>query len=146
MPTPPTNKGRKQVKVNALTLAKLVRLLLDGELNCQELAQETGLHYVTVLEYTRYMHREGAVHICNWEPDARGRRIIKVYKLGVGKDMRRPKMTQVQRAAAYRERERQKKLQMVVQGTATMEKSANGRFRITPHKEQPCVSTPTTTA
>ena len=51
--TPPNNKSKRIIKINAITQAHLIKLLLDGKFNCQELAAETGLHYVTVLQYTR---------------------------------------------------------------------------------------------
>ncbi len=67
MSTPPKNKGRRIVKINAFTQAKLIEAMLDGVYNCQELAEITGLHYVTVLHYTRELHRAKAAHICQWD-------------------------------------------------------------------------------
>lgn len=51
------------MKVNAMALADLVRDLLVGQFTCKELAVRTGLHYVTVLDYTRAMHKAKAIHI-----------------------------------------------------------------------------------
>jgi predicted ArsR family transcriptional regulator len=99
---PPSNKGKRIVKINALTQAQLIKLMLDGTYTCTELAEMTGLHYVTVLQYTRELHRAGAAHISSWEKDARGRDVIKVYKIGAGKDAKREKLTQVQRQARHR--------------------------------------------
>lgn len=99
---PPTTKGRRIKKINAFTQARLIRLLLDGTYTCAELAEETGLHYVTVLEYTRELYHAGAVHICMWEKDTRGRDLVKIYKLGVGKDAKRNKMTPAERQARHR--------------------------------------------
>ena len=56
-------RGKTTIKVNAMAYAHLVELMLDGTHSCQELARATGLHYVTVLDYTRAMHRAGAAHI-----------------------------------------------------------------------------------
>jgi len=100
--TPPKNKGKRIVKINTITQAHLIKLLLEGIYTCQELADETGLHYVTVLQYTRELHRVGAAHICAWEKDVLGRDLLKVYKLGEGKDARRKKLTMAQRQARYR--------------------------------------------
>jgi hypothetical protein len=94
------------MKINRYTQALLIRYLLDGEYSCAELAELTGLHYVTVLDYTRELHRAGAAHICRWEDNGRGAHTIKVYKLGVGKDARRPRMTEAQRQARYREKKK----------------------------------------
>lgn len=98
--TPP--KNRRIIKINAFTQARLIKLLLEGIYTCEQLAEETGLHYVTVLQYTRELHRAGAAHIASWEKDCRNRDIIKVYKLGEGRDARRQKLTAVQRQANYR--------------------------------------------
>jgi predicted ArsR family transcriptional regulator len=99
---PPSHTGKRIIKVNAITQAQLIKLLLEGTYTCVELAEMTGLHYVTVLQYTRELHRAGAAHICAWEKDARGRDILKIYKLGAGKDAKRQRMTEAQKQARYR--------------------------------------------
>lgn len=93
-------------KINAITQARLIKLLLEGIYTCEQLAEETGLHYVTVLQYTRELHRAGAAHISSWEKDNRGRDVIKVYKLGEGRDAKRQKMTPAERQAKYRAKTR----------------------------------------
>lgn len=100
--TPPNNTGKRVIKINAISQAKLIRLLIDGTRSCRELAEDTGLHYVTVLQYTRELYREGAVHICHWGADAMGIDKVKVYKLGLGKDAKRHCMTNAQRSERYR--------------------------------------------
>jgi predicted ArsR family transcriptional regulator len=99
---PPNNRSRRIIKVNAITQARLIKLLLEGSYTCEELAQETGLHYVTVLQYTRELYLAGAAHICMYEKDGRGRDALKFYKLGPGKDAKRAKLTQAERGARYR--------------------------------------------
>ena len=106
--TPPKNK--RMIKINAILQAQLIKLLLEGTYTCQELANMTGLHYVTVLQYTRELHRAGAAHISGWEKDQRGRDLSKIYKLGVGKDKPRHKFTQAERQIAYRAKKKQMKL------------------------------------
>ena len=93
---------KTMVKINRFTQANLIALLLEGTYSCKELAEQTGLHYVTVLDYTRELRRAKAAHICAWEPDARGRYTTKITKVGVGKDAPKPKKTGAQRSAAYR--------------------------------------------
>lgn len=107
---PPNPKGKRQIKINAITQAHLIKLLLDGTYTCAELAHETGLHYVTVLQYTRELHRAGAAHIAGWEKDSRGRDLAKIYKIGAGTDKRRQKKTQAERQVAYRAKKKQVKL------------------------------------
>lgn len=92
---------REMVKVNALAFAHLIKNM-DGTLTCQELAEQSGLHYVTVLHYTRTMHKVGAAHISGWDKDSRGRDIIKLYKLGPGRDAKREKMGGAERQRRYR--------------------------------------------
>ena len=101
-PIPPKHRGKKLVKINAISQAQLIKAMLDGTLTCQELAEHTGLHYVTVLLYTRELHAAGAAHICFWEKDSHGRDCIKVYKIGEGKDAKRQKMTPKERQARHR--------------------------------------------
>jgi len=107
MPQPPSNKGRKITKIGALTYAQLLKYLNEGLYSCKELSELTGLHYVTVLEYTRAMYQAGAVHIGAWEADSRGRHIIKIYKVGAGKDAKRQKISASERAIAYRTKQKQ---------------------------------------
>ena len=103
---PPNKVGRRIVKINALTQAHLIKLLLDGDRTCQELAEETGLHYVTVLQYTRELHRAGAAYISHYEKDVRGRDMLKVYKIGKGRDAKRGKMSSAERQTRLRQRKR----------------------------------------
>lgn len=108
-PTPPNQKSKRLIKINAILQAQLIKLLMEGTYTCQELADETGLHYVTVLQYTRELHRVGAAHIAAWEKDPRGRDLAKIYKLGEGKDKKRQRKTQAERQIAYRAKKKQMK-------------------------------------
>ena len=103
---PPANHltRRKQIKMGAVLYGRMVEMMLHGTFSCTEIAEETGLHYVTVLEYARELHRAGACHIAHWDKDSRGRDVIKIYKIGAGKDAKREKMTKAERAQRYRER------------------------------------------
>jgi hypothetical protein len=97
---------RKQVKMGAVLYAQMCALMLAGDLTCQEIANETGLHLVTVYQYTRELHRFGAAHIVRYEPDRRGRHIVKIYKLGKGKDAARVRMTHAERQQRMRDKRR----------------------------------------
>ena len=107
IPKPPNPKGKRIIKINAILQAQLIKLLLEGTYTCQELANMTGLHYVTVLQYTRELHRAGAAHIAGWEKDNRGRDLAKIYKLGEGTDKQRQSKTQAERQIAYRAKKKQ---------------------------------------
>lgn len=116
-------------KINAIAQAQLIKLLLEGVYTCEQLAKESGLHYVTVLQYTRELHRAGAAHIASWDKDARGRDLLKIYKLGEGRDARRKKMTPAQRQARHREKRKGQELAQVMAGTARYVQAANGKLR-----------------
>jgi len=99
---PPKNK--RIIKMNAISFGKLVAAMLDGTMTIQDLADHTGLHYLTVCQYTRELHRQGASHIATWDKDSRGRDAVVIYQIGVGRDAKRYKMTAADRAARYRAR------------------------------------------
>lgn len=103
MPTPPPLAKRTFRRINQLSNAKLIRLLLEGVLDCKALAAESGIHYTTVLSYVAALRTEGAVYIDHWEPDARGAMRVKVYRLGVGVDALQPTYTNAERSKRYRE-------------------------------------------
>lgn len=123
---------RRVVKINAVMQANIIKLMLEGTYSCAELAEMTGAHYVTVLQYTRELHRAKAAHIAHWDKDSRGRDIIKVYKIGEGRDAKRQKLTHVERSARYRTKQRQANELAVVQGRMTAVQTANGRLRFVP--------------
>lgn len=103
-PPPNVTFRRKQVKMGAVLYARMVEMMLHGTFSCAEMAEETGLHYVTVLEYTRELHRAGAAHICAWDKDKRGRDVTKIYKIGKGPDAKRQRMSKAELAARSRQK------------------------------------------
>lgn len=113
MSMPPSNKGKRIVKINAFTQARLIEAMLDGVYNCVELAEKTGLHYVTVLQYTRELHRAKAAHICQWEKDEHGRDNARIYKIGRGKDAKRETMSRVEISRRYREKKKRMEMQAI---------------------------------
>ena len=118
---------KRKVKLNALLQAKLIKLLMEGAYSCKELAEMTGLHYVTVLQYCRELHIEGAVHICMWAKDDRGRDLTKIYKLGEGNDKLRHQMSAAERQARYRAKKKQMQLNQVLGGNAEFIDRGNGQ-------------------
>jgi DNA-binding IclR family transcriptional regulator len=126
---PPNNqfKGRKVVKVSAITYAQLIKHLDHGDMTCEELAEATGLHKLTVYHYCKALHEAGAIHIARFEPDVNGRHTIKVYKLGEAKDAKRVRMTQVDRQARHRAKIAAQQLALVMAGKGEYIPRANGR-------------------
>ena len=92
--------------MGAVLYGRMVEMMLDGTFSCKEIAQETGLHYVTVLEYARELYRAGACHIAHWDKDSHGRDLIKIYKIGKGRDAKRSALTPAERQARVRAKDK----------------------------------------
>ena len=132
---PPRNKT--QVKINAFTSAHLMYLLLDGDRTIDELSEETGLHRITVERYLRALHARGAAFIHRWDPNRQGRHVIKIYKLGRGKDAPRVRLTAAERGARRRAKVKSQQMAAVTAGRGQFVPSGNGRYR---YEEVPCAS------
>jgi DNA-binding transcriptional regulator LsrR (DeoR family) len=83
----------------------MIKMLMDG-CTCYTISDETGLHIVTVQSYLRAMHKEGVVHIMGWVKNSRGVDSTHIYKLGIGQDKPRAKMTRAEIAKRYRFKKR----------------------------------------
>lgn len=103
-------KKSSRINVGAMTYAKLIKYLMDGTMSMRELAEATGLHYMTVQAYIAALHKEGVVHIAAWEQDSIKRHSIRIYMLGEGKDASKEVAGEKRLAADYRARERHKKM------------------------------------
>ncbi len=91
------------IKINELLYARMIRMLVDGATS-RNVAMETGLHVVTAQSYLRALHKEKATHIIAWVKNTRGVDTTPVFKLGVGEDKPRSKMTRAEIAKRYRYR------------------------------------------
>lgn len=101
----------RQVKMGAVSYGAMCELMCEGVYSCAEMAEMTGLHYVTVLQYTREIHKAGAAHIASWETDSRGRDCVRIYKLGRGVDApRKPARNKAKVNANRRARRQQLEL------------------------------------
>ena len=107
--------SRRGHKVNALTFAILTKLLMEGTRTCQELADDTGLHKLTIYDWTRELHRQGVIHICMWEGE--GRSSTRIFKFGPGKDAPRPVKSRTQISDEYRARKKAAQLLQRMVGT-----------------------------
>lgn len=95
----------RPTSINALTVAKLLRMLIDENHTRQELADGTGLRPPTVGKFVRALIKENIVHIGAWEQDRYGRDVTHVYFFGPGKTAKRKKRTtSAERDAVYRAR------------------------------------------
>lgn len=116
----------KHTKVNAMLYAKMLVLLREGIYTCDQLAEMTGLAYVTVLHYTRELLAHKVIFIDHWEKDAYGRDALKVYKLGDGKNKKRSRLTDRERSARYRAKKKQAEMLQVIAGNAEFVDHNNG--------------------
>jgi hypothetical protein len=121
--------GRKMAKVNAVTAWRLIELLMDGTHTIQQLADETGMHRITVEKWLRAGRNAGILYVDHWETDVRGRRILRVLRLGRGKDAKCPKLTDAEKAQRYRDRKKAHRMAAVLAGKARFVHSGNNKPR-----------------
>lgn len=113
-------KRRAPCRLNALTVAKLIRYLQDVPSNVIELAEACGLSEPTARRFVLALHREGATHVVGWEPDCLGRWVTKVYAIGQGVDMPKPEKSRTREKLAQSRRQRRAQLaiQNAISGVA----------------------------
>jgi predicted ArsR family transcriptional regulator len=92
------------VKVNAMSYAKMIALLLDEDHSKREIAKKTGLHYLTACEYMTELHKAGAIYVADFRTDRLGRRTTKAYRIGSKPDAEAKPMTGSEKARRYRKR------------------------------------------
>lgn len=96
------------LKVNALSQAHLVRLLFEGGYTRAQLAEKSGLHYGTVVDYVAHFRKVKIAYIDEYLPDSIGRLAVPAFKLGIDQpDAKRPrKLTQAQQQQRVRNRKK----------------------------------------
>ena len=94
------------VKLNALSVAKMMRTLMDGPATAKDLINVSGLSRGTVYNYMKALKSEQCVYVCAWEKSVLNRDAIKVFALGKGKDAVKSKKSKAQIAAECRERKK----------------------------------------
>ena len=97
----------RAVRLGPLSVAKIMRALLDGPCSMPELQHSSGLSSNTLHGYMRALRKEGVVHISGWEKDATGRDSLRVFKLGPGKDAPRRRKPKAQVARECRKRKQE---------------------------------------
>jgi hypothetical protein len=83
--------GKKQVKLNAALLAMMLQELVAGPCTGPQLAEHTGMSTITVYHTLRALHRKHLVHIAAWDTDTQGRKSVRAFAFGEGKDVPRPR-------------------------------------------------------
>lgn len=110
--------SRRGHKVNALSFSIMCKLLMEGTRTCRELADETGLHVLTVYDWTAVMHKQGIIHICTWEGE--GRSQTRIFMFGPGKDAPRPVKKRSIISSEYRARKKAEQLLRMMAGRVEM--------------------------
>lgn len=115
----PCNTGRRMIKMSCISMAQMMKCLMEGIYSCREIAEETGLHYITVLQYTREMHLAGVLYIKAWEKDSRNKDAIRIYAFGNKPDAKRKTLSMAERSHRRREKIKQMKLLQCMAGAAS---------------------------
>lgn len=118
--------GKKQMKVNHIAYAVMLRELLVGPCTDQELADASGLFVLTVHRWMRVMRKYKVVHIAAWEKDARGAHTIPVHALGEGRDVKRPLKAATIKRKEFAERRTQRLIAAASAGAPTRRQSTAG--------------------
>ena len=87
-----------------MTFSIMCKLLMEGTRTCKELAEDTGLHVLTVYDWTAALHKQGVTHICTWEGE--GRSQTRIFMMGAGKDVPRPTKSRKQIGDEYKARQK----------------------------------------
>jgi hypothetical protein len=112
----------KQVKMNAILTIRVIKLLFYNEMTAHDIAEETGLHLVTVSRYVREMHKQKMAHIVGWEKDVKGRDATAVWKFGYGRDKPRAVVSAAERQRTYKQRLAQKEMIQRMAGAISTER------------------------
>lgn len=91
-----------QVKVNQDMYARVFKHLLTDTATSHEVVEITGMHLLTAYSLMRSLHKHKVVHIVGWHADGKDRDTTPIFKMGVGKDVPRRKLTSAQRQARAR--------------------------------------------
>jgi len=94
-------------KVNQRTYALAIKFLINNDATIKQLAEETGLHPVTVGSLMKTFRKYKLAHIYEWEADSRGRDNTMVIRWGEGKDAKRFKMSGRDRQRLCRARKKE---------------------------------------
>ena len=80
-------------KVNQESYALAIKFLMSNDATFQQVADETGLHVITISKLIRIFKKHKLVHVCDWLPDRMGRDATMVIRWGAGRDVKRFKMS-----------------------------------------------------
>jgi hypothetical protein len=103
-------RGKIQVKLNASLFAMTIEEMMSGPTTAQAISDLTGMSIVTVWHLLRALKARKVIHIASYDDDAQGRKVVRVFGFGPGRDAKRPTPTRAERARRNRERQTALKL------------------------------------
>ena len=96
---------RKTLRLQHWAYVRVLELLLTGCHSRAALAEDTGLHILTVGELLREMRRKELIHIGDWVNNTLDRPVIEAWSFGNLPDVPKPKpKSATQRQRDYRAR------------------------------------------
>ncbi len=101
-------RKRRPSTINYLSVAALMRALLDGPATVKDLMHESGLSACTCRRYVNALRKARVIHVKLWDVDSYGKRSLASYAIGDKDDAPRAPKSNAEREAARRERLRQK--------------------------------------
>lgn len=107
-PRDPMTRKRRPTTINYLSVAALMRALLDGPATVKDLMHESGLSACTCRRYVNALRKARVIHVKLWDVDSYGKRSLASYAIGDKDDAPRAPKSNAEREAARRERLRQK--------------------------------------
>jgi hypothetical protein len=115
---PPTRR-KDPVRIGMYTNALLMRHLIEGKMTSYELADATGLHYITVLRYLKELRKQHILFIAGWTNTITAGGRARIYKLGREVDVPKPRALSVQERQA-RSRAKQRRIKAARAATGSM--------------------------
>lgn len=104
------------MRLNALSVAKMLRYLQDVPATVDELAEASGLSTNTTRKFVLALASESVIRTTGWEPDTRGRYVTKVYAFGPGPNAPKPRKDRAQSNREYRLKRQQIRVQNALAG------------------------------
>lgn len=116
-------RKRRPTTINYLSVAALMRALLDGPATVKDLMHESGLSACTCRRYVNALRKARVIHVKLWDVDSYGKRSLASYAIGDKDDAPRAPKSNAEREAARRERLRQRnrtrRMNGIVQASVT---------------------------
>lgn len=107
-------RRRNPVRINALMMARVMRMLVDGGHTVYEIAGETGLSYNTTCRYINALRREKLIRVDSWVRS--GNQHVATYAMGDEPDAKKKLKPPSESTAEWKARQRMKKMFQLMAG------------------------------